>query len=140
MQTRILKVAQVAVSVAVFATAFALPATAGDHSGDRRWHRHHNHFAAADRPLTVRSRYREPVLVSPDPYNGPAAIITAPVAFAGAVVGVPFRVIGTVFPAHGDPRINPLVLVGAPIHVAGQFAQFPFYVVDSAFGTPPNYY
>ncbi len=142
MQTRTLKAAQVALGVAFFAAAFALPAAAGDHYGDRRWHRHHhNHFAAADRPLTVRGGYREPVLASPDPYNnGPATIVSAPVAFAGAVVGVPFRVIGTVFPAQGDPRINPLVIVGAPVHVVGQVAQFPFYVVDSAFGTPPNYY
>jgi len=141
---RISKAAQVAASVAVFAAAFALPAVAAEHHNGAHWRRghHHSHYAANDRPLTVRSRHSEPVVVaSPDPYNnGPASIVTAPVAFAGTAVGLPFRAVGTVFPAHGDPAVNPLVLVGAPVHVAGQFLQFPFYVVDSAFGTPPHYY
>lgn len=74
---------------------------------------------------------------APDPYHGPAAIFTAPVAAAGMIVGLPFRAANVVFPhTANDPRI----LVGAPVYAAGRIAQFPFYFVDSAFGVPPDYY
>jgi hypothetical protein len=138
--TRTSKLAVIVAGLAVSAAAFTLPAAAGEYSNHWRKH-HHHHHAAIDRPLTVRGGAPEPVVAGPDPYNnGPATIVTAPVAAAGTVVGLPFQAVGTVFPSHGDPLANPLVLVGAPVHVAGQFLQFPFYVVDTAFGTPPRYY
>lgn len=142
MQSNISKLAQVAASVAVLAAALTLPAAAAVQNGDhhrRSLHRIHHGIAA--RPLTVTRRYyREPVVAAPDPFHGPAAIITAPVTIAGMIVGLPFRMVGAVFPAQGNPAANPLVFVGAPVHVAGQIAQFPFYAVDTAFGVPPNYY
>jgi hypothetical protein len=144
MQTKTTKFVQVAASVAVLAAAFALPGTAEARS--RHHHRamhhahyryvHHHHRAYAAHPLTVRRRYyREPV-VAADPFHGPAAIITAPVAIAGMIVSLPFRAVAAVFP----PRANdPRVIVGAPVYAAGQLAQLPFYAVNSAFGVPPSY-
>jgi len=78
------------------------------------------------------------VAAAPDPFHGPAAVVTAPNAAAATVVSLPFRAAGYVFPAYGNPGANPLVLVGAPIHAAGMIAEFPFYVIGSAFGAPPN--
>jgi hypothetical protein len=80
----------------------------------------------------------EPVAAAPDAFhNGPATIITAPVAIAGTIVSVPFRVVEAVFP----PRANdPRVVVGAPVYAAGQIAEFPFFAVNGVFGVPSNYY
>jgi hypothetical protein len=142
MQTRLSKFAQVAASLAVFSAAFTLPAGATVQYADGHGRSLHRiHHRTNDRPLTVTQRsYREPIVAAPDPFHGPASIITAPVAIAGTMVGAPFRVVGMVFPAQGNPAENPLVLVGAPVHVVGQAVQFPFYAVDAAFGVPPNYY
>lgn len=137
MQSGISKFAQIATGTAVLAMAFSLPAAANEHYG--HWRRHHHHYSQSyDRPLTVsKHRLREPVIATPDPFHGPAAIVTGPNAIAATIVSLPFRVAGAVFPAYGNPGVNPLVLVGAPIHAAGQVAEFPFYVVGSAFGAPP---
>jgi hypothetical protein len=134
MQSRISRLAQIAASTAVFATAFTLPAAAEYHH--RHWHRHHEAF---DRPFTVSKHHnREAIVAAPNPYYGPAAIITAPNAVAATIVSLPFRAAAVVFPPYGNPGVNPLVLVGAPVHAAGYVAEFPFYVVGSAFGAPPN--
>ncbi len=127
MRSKVLKFAPIAAGAFVGAV-FALPAAADVH---HHWHHHYHHVVYNnDRPLTVRGRYRE----APDPYSGQAAIVTAPNAVAATVVGLPFRVAGSVFPYEGN---SPLVVIGVPIHVAGQVAEFPFYVVGSAFGAPP---
>jgi hypothetical protein len=135
MQMSISNLVQIMASVAVCAAASALPAAAAVRHGNvHRASLHRIHHRIAARPLTIR---RERVVAAPDPFHGPAAIITAPVALAGMIVGLPFQAIEAVFPpAANDPR----VLVGAPVHVAGRLAQLPFYAVDSAFGVPPNYY
>lgn len=130
MHSKVVKLAPVVIGVLVGA-AFALPAAA-----DVYHHRHHHFHHVAygnDRPWTV---HGHPVVAAePDPYhNGPASIVTAPNAVAATVVGLPFRVAGTVFPYQGN---SPLVVIGVPIHVAGQVAEFPFYAVGSAFGAPP---
>jgi hypothetical protein len=127
MQTKTSKLALIATTAAVLATAFNLPAEA------KYWHRHHHHYAHA---LTVRRAYVEPV-VAPDPFHGPGVIITAPVALAATFFSLPFRAVGSVFPATGS---TPLVVVGAPNHAIGQVVQFPFYVVGSAFGAAPASY
>jgi hypothetical protein len=138
MQTKISKLVQVAASAAIFAGALALPAAAQAQS--RHHHRavHHAHYrhAAHHRyahPLTVRRQYTRAPVVAADPFHGPAAIITGPVALAGMIVSLPFRAVGAIFPpTANDPR----VIVGAPVYAAGQLAQLPFYAVNSAFGVP----
>ena len=140
MQTKKLMLPQIAASMVVFATAFTLPAAAKDRYSEAHWRRMHHHLAAG-RPLTVTKRpYRESIVAAPNPFHGPAAIITAPVAIGATIVSLPFRAAGAVFPAYGNPAVNPLVLVGVPVHVAGQVAQLPFYVVGSAFGAAPTVY
>jgi hypothetical protein len=135
MQSRMFKLAQIAAGTAVLATAFTLPAAAEYHH--RHWHRY-NH-EALDRPLVVtKHHHREAIVAAPNPYYGPAAIITGPNAIAATIVSLPFRAAGAVFPPYGDAVANPLVIVGAPVHAAGYIAEFPFYVVGSAFGAPPN--
>lgn len=140
MYAKILKAAQIAVGALVLASAFTLPAAAKVHHGKahaRGMHKHHHHFYG--RPLTVSGRRpRQYVVVAPDPYHGPAALITGPNAAVATVVSVPFRAAAMVFPPYGNPGMNPLVLIGAPIHIAGEIAEFPFYVVGSVFGAPPN--
>jgi hypothetical protein len=99
----------------------------------RAYHPAHNN------DIVVRRRaYPQPVAAAPDAFhNGPATIITAPVAIAGTIVSLPFRGIEAVFP----PRPNdPRVLVGGPVHLAGQIAEFPFFVINGAFGVPSVYY
>jgi hypothetical protein len=136
MQSRILKLAQIAAGAAILATAFTLPAAAEYHH--RHWHRYHE---AYDRPLTVTSHHhRQAMMAGPNPYYGPGAIITGPNAVAATIVSLPFRAAGAIFPPYGDPAANPLVIIGAPVHAAGYVAEFPFYVVGSAFGAPPNVY
>ena len=139
MQTRISKLAQAVTGVALLAGAYSLPAAAAVQHRDihhRIVHRIHHPVDTGD--ITVRARaHREPVAAAPDAFHGPAAIITAPVAIAGTIVSLPFRVVEAVFP----PRANdPRVLVGAPVHLAWQIAEFPFFVVNGAFGVPPTYY
>lgn len=93
---------------------------------------------AGERPLTVRRRYEGPLPVatlpppSYNPYLGPGAIVTAPVGAASTLVGLPFRVLGGIFPSNGSP----LMLIGAPIQFAGRLAQVPFQVVEAPFGGP----
>ena len=138
MQPKIFKLAQIAVSAAALATAVSLPAAAHEYYGHS--HRaHHHYYSSYDRPLTVTShRHRVAVVAAPDPFHGPAWIVTGPTAVAATIVSLPFRLAGAIFPAYGNPANNPLVLIGAPVHVAGRVAEFPFYVVGSAFGAPPN--
>jgi hypothetical protein len=129
MQTKTSKLALIATTAAVLATAFTLPAEAYGH------HRHHHHGYHS---LTVRRAAPEPVYAAaPDPFHGPAVIVTAPVALAATFVSLPFRAVGSVFPASGN---TPLVIIGAPAHFAGQVVNFPFYVVGNAFGAAPASY
>ena len=95
-------------------------------------------YYAPARPLVVTGRRYAPVRVAPayDPYAGPQAIITAPLAAASTLVALPFRVVNGVFPAQGNPAQNPLVIVGAPVHAAGQIAQVPFHILQAPFGGP----
>lgn len=131
------KFVAVAASMALATAAFTLPAAA--HSYHHRHHHHHHHhhhyYHSSARPLTVRGHHQVAV-VRPDPFHGPAAIITGPNDVAATIVGLPFHALNTVFPYAGN---SPLVLIGAPIHAAGEIAAFPFYVVGSAFGAPPVY-
>ena len=137
MQSSLLKFALIAASAAVVAAAFALPASAEDGKVHMRKHRHHHYMHYTnDRPLTVTGRrHRVPVAVQPDPYSGPNSLVTGPNAVAATIVGVPFLVVGSLFPAQGD---SPLVLIGGPAHLAGQVAEFPFYAIGTIFGAPPN--
>jgi hypothetical protein len=128
MQTKTSKLASIAVATAVIATAFNLPAEA--------YSRHHHHYHHGYHSLTVRREAPVPVYAA-DPFRGPGVIVTAPVALAATFVSLPFRALGTVFPATGN---TPLVIVGAPAHFAGQVLQFPFYVVGNAFGAAPATY
>jgi hypothetical protein len=140
MQNRISKLAQAVAGVALLAGAYSLPAAAAVQYPDTH-HRivHRTHHPVDYNVVTVRKRPTpEPVVVAPDAFhNGPATIITAPVAIAGTIVSVPFRMVEAVFP----PRANdPRLLVGAPVHLAGQIAGFPFFAVNSAFGVQSIYY
>lgn len=91
--------------------------------------------AGAYHPLTVSPRYRPmPVRPAYDPYHGPQAVVTAPIAAAATLAALPFHVINAVFPPYGDPARNPLVIVGAPVHAAGQIAQLPFRAAQAPFG------
>jgi hypothetical protein len=135
MQSRIAKIAQI-VTMTGFAAALSLPAAAETH----HWRARH-HQQALDRPLTITKRHaREAIVARPDPFHGPAAIVTAPNAVAATIVSLPFRAAAVVFPPYGDPARNPLILIGAPVHAAGYVAEFPFFVVGSAFGAAPNVY
>ena len=87
------------------------------------------HYAAA-RPLVVRPA---PVVVAA-PVAGPGTLVTGPLAFGSDIVALPFRGLGTIFPASGDFASNPLVIIGAPLRAAGDLAQVPFRVVSTAFG------
>ncbi len=125
--------------VTLLAGMYSLPAAADvQNSGIHHRTVHRTHHPAGGNDLIVRKRaYREPVAVAPDPFHGPAAIITAPVAIAGTIVSLPFRFVETVFP----PNVNdPRVLIGAPVYAAGQIAELPFVAVNSAFGVQPTYY
>jgi hypothetical protein len=141
MQIYTSKMTQAVAAAALLAGAFSLPAAAAveHHDFHRRIvHRtHHSVYNSGD--ITVRARApREPVAAAPDAFhNGPATIITAPVAMAGTLVSLPFRAVEAVFP----PRANdPRIAVGAPVHLAGQIAEFPFFVLNSPFGVPTPYY
>ncbi|WP_297295091.1 hypothetical protein [uncultured Methylovirgula sp.] len=137
MQSKFLNLAAVGFGVAA-ALAFTPAAQAHEYG------HHHHHYRAAynARPLTVTKHhhryYEAPVAAAaPDPWHGPAPIITGPNYVAATIVSLPFRAANTIFPAYGDPATNPLILVGAPIHVAAQVAEFPFYAVGTVFGAPP---
>ncbi|HEY1944506.1 MAG TPA: hypothetical protein VGH40_20525 [Roseiarcus sp.] len=140
MQTHISKLAQAVAGVALLAGAYSLPAAAAEqypYVHHRMVHR--THYASHNNDLIVRKRaYREPVAAAPDAFHdGPATIITAPVAIAGTIVSLPFRLVEAVFP----PRTNdPRVVVGAPVHLAGQIAEFPFFAINGAFGVQSTYY
>lgn len=51
------------------------------------------------RPLTVRRRVAHPVVVA-----APAPVVAGPVTAASTIVGLPFQVLGGVFPAGSGPR------------------------------------
>lgn len=78
------------------------------------------------RPLTVAPRQRY------SPYNnGLGTVVTGPVAVAGELAALPFRVVNAIFPA--DPR-SPLSFIGAPVAAVGSAVQYPFHVVQAPFG------
>lgn len=135
MQPNPSKCAALISSAAALAVSFALPAAAHTHHW-RAFHRHH--YSAYERPLTVTKRHPAAIVAAPDPYRGPAAVVTAPNAVAATVVSLPFRAANVVFPPYGSPGANPLVLIGAPVHAAEYVAEFPFFVIGSAFGAPPR--
>jgi len=138
MQIRTSKLTQ-AVAGAALLAGVSLPAAAAvEHRDIHHRIAHRTHHPVDSNDITVRARaHREPVAAAPDAFHGPAAIVTAPVAIAGTIVSLPFRVIGAMFP----PRTNdPRVLVGAPVHFAGQIAEFPFFAFNGAFGVKPTYY
>lgn len=121
--------------VALLGCAFAQTATAQqvyDAYGNPIYRRAPAPYA---RPLTVQRHYA-PVMVAPayDPYRGPQAVITGPIAVASTLVALPFRVVNAVFPPYGNPGQDPRVLVGAPVHAAGQIAQLPFRAMQAPFG------
>ena len=136
------KLAYAVAGVALLAGTYSLPAAADVQNSDI-YHRHIHHRIvhrtyppAGANDVYVRRR-AEPVAAAPDAFHGPAAIITAPVAIAGTIVSLPFRLVGAVFP----PRANdPRVLIGAPVYAAGQIAEFPFFAVNSVFGVQPTNY
>ena len=138
MRTQISKVALAVAGAALLVGAFSAPAAAEMQSSDMHHHMMHAHHSAYSQDIVVhRHAAPAPVAAAPDAFHGPAAVITAPVEVAGAIVSVPFRVVGYVFPPQAaDPRI----VVGAPVHFAGQIAEFPFYAVNSAFGVQPTLY
>jgi hypothetical protein len=131
------RIAYAVAGAALLAGTYSLPAAADDQSSyihHRIVRRTHPRVGAND--VYVRRR-AEPVAVAPDAFHGPAAIITAPVAIAGTIVSLPFRLVEAVFP----PRANdPRVLIGAPVYVAGEIAELPFAAVNSVFGVPPTNY
>ena len=93
----------------------------------------------SNRPLVVRRRAvpLKPAVVeveAPAVNTGPGTIVTGPLGFGSNVVGLPFRILGGVFPATGDPAVNPLVLIGAPLHAVGDIVQVPFRIVGAPFG------
>jgi hypothetical protein len=138
MHTRVSKLAQVVAGATLLASAYSLPAVATEQYPAHHPVAHHAHHWAHNNDIVVRRRVQpEPVAVAPDAFhNGPATIITAPIAIAGTLVSLPFRAIEAVFPPQtNDPR----VVVGAPVHLAGQIAQFPFFAVNGAFGVPSYY-
>jgi hypothetical protein len=139
MQTRISKLAQAVTGVALLAGAYSLPAAAAEqHRYIHHRFAHRIHHPIDNGDVTVRTpAYRQPVAAAPDAFHdGPATIITAPVAIAGTIVSLPFRAVEVVFPSRtNDPR----VLVGAPVHLAGEIAGFPFFAVNGAFGVPSYY-
>jgi hypothetical protein len=135
MQNRTSKLAQAVTGVALLAAAYSLPAAAAvphRYVHYRTMHRIH-HPVGGDDVMVRTPAYRQPVA---DAFHGPAAIITAPIAIAGTIVSLPFRMVEAVFP----PRANdPRVLVGAPVHLAGQIAGLPFFAINGAFGVPSYY-
>jgi hypothetical protein len=140
MQTRISKLAQAVAGVALLAGAYSLPAAAAEQYRNVH-HRiaHRAHYPVHHNDIIVRRRVQpEPVAAAPDAFhNGPATIITAPVAIAGTIVSLPFRMAAAVFPPNpNDPR----VVVGGPVYVAGQVAGFPFFAINRAFGVQSVYY
>ncbi len=91
------------------------------------------HDRRASRSLTIHSAVPRPVpAYAYNPYMGPKAIITAPLALASTIVSLPFRVTDALFPYSGSP----VAVVGAPIHYAGRIAQVPFRIVEAPFGGP----
>jgi len=137
MQIRISTLTQAVAGAALLVGVFTLPAAADvkHHDFHRRLAHRTHHSVGHD--IIVRARpHSEPVAAAPDAFHGPAAIVTAPVAIAGTIVSLPFRVVEAVFPWRAN---DPRVLVGAPVHLAGQIAEFPFYAVNSAFGVPSTY-
>jgi hypothetical protein len=141
MQTRISKLAQAIAGVAILAGGYSLPAAAAEQHDihHRIVHRTHYYPAHNNDIVVRRHAYPAPVAAAgPDAFhNGPATIITAPIAVAGMIVSVPFRVVAAVFPPHAN---DPRMVVGAPVAAAGQIAEFPFFAVNGAFGVQPTYY
>jgi hypothetical protein len=132
------RLAYAVAGVALLAGTYSLPAVADENSDIHHRIVRRTHPPAGGNDIVVRKRaYGEPVAAAPDAFHGPAAIITAPVAFAGTIVSLPFRFVEAVFP----PRANdPRVLIGAPVYVAGEIAEMPFAAVNTVFGVPPTYY
>jgi hypothetical protein len=96
---------------------------------------------SAYRPLTVgghhapQAGYYAPPAPPPayNPYAGPAALVTAPFAFVGTLVSLPFRAVNAFFPGQGN---TPLTVIGAPVMFAGRVAEAPFRIAQQPFGGP----
>ncbi|HEX4766027.1 MAG TPA: hypothetical protein VH414_07085 [Lichenihabitans sp.] len=135
---------------ALLGTAGAAQAQSADRYGPDAMHsraRHlvkHNYARPAGhyRALTVRRRRPvEPeIAILPPPPAGPGVIVTGPIRAASAIVDLPFRILGDIFPAQGSVAANPLVLVGAPIQAAGRIAQVPFRIAEAPFEPAPAVY
>jgi hypothetical protein len=103
--------------------------------------RRHREVVAARRddyrPLTVgRRRVVAPgpvVVEGPryNPYAGPAAIVTGPIAIGGEVASIPFRILSEIF-----PPVGPAAIIGLPVRAAGQIVQVPFQIAEAPFGGP----
>jgi hypothetical protein len=132
MQTHISKLARAVAAVTLLAGTYTLPAAA-----DVQYRNIHHRIAHQTRHpsdngvITVRKR------PAPDAFHGPAAIVTAPVEIAGAIVNLPFRAVAIAFPPNAN---DPRVLIGAPVHFAGQIAEFPFFAFNGALGVQPTTY
>ena len=96
-----------------------------------RYGYHPMHYAAA-RPLVVRPA--EPVVAAAPVATGPGMLVTGPLGFGSNIAALPFRGLGTIFPATGDIATNPLLIIGAPLHVVADLVQVPFRVIGAPFG------
>jgi hypothetical protein len=94
------------------------------------------------RPLTVgphhapRGEYYVPAAPAPasyNPYTNQAALVTAPFAFVGTLVSLPFRAVNAIFPGQGN---SPLTLIGGPVMAAGRVVEAPFRIAQAPFGGP----
>ncbi len=89
------------------------------------------------RPLTVARRRvvaPGPVVVegpSYNPYAGPTAIVTGPIAIGGEIATLPFRILSEIF-----PPVGPGAIIGVPARAAGQLVAAPFQIAEAPFGGP----
>jgi hypothetical protein len=135
MQINFWTLTQAVAGATLVAAVCCAPAAAVERYGHVHHRATHHPYYSSD--VTVRKgAERAPVAAGPDAFNGPAALITAPIYIAGTFVSLPFRAFEVVFP----PRANdPRVLIGAPVHFIGQVADFPFSTVNGAFGVRSTY-
>ena len=89
------------------------------------------------RPLTVaRRRAWQPRSghgrrAAYNPYAGPTAIVTGPIAIGGELATLPFRILSEIF-----PPVGPAAIVGVPARAAGQLVAAPFQIAEAPFGGP----
>ena len=127
-------------ALALGAAASLAPASARETMRHKHHRMHMTSRQTVYRPLTVAGQPMPgEIVAAPSPFSGPVPFISGPTAIAGTIVGLPFRALGTVFPAQGNFSSNPLVVIGAPLHYVGQLAQLPFYGIGRAFGGNPAF-